>query len=101
MVWCSNKDNWALSGDVESTSRTYLPKEDACDGTPENERGLVGQVGRERERFDLVRHADGLSSWWKSSDRSESAVGLVQPGRVVGDVHVIRAPSVGRKCARS
>lgn len=59
MMWCSNKDNWPLSGDVEGTSRTYLPEEDACDGTPEEKRGLVGEVGRQRERFHLGRHADG------------------------------------------
>ena len=58
MVWCSDEDNWTISGDVEGTSRTYLPEEDACDGAPDDEGGLVGEVGRKRERFHLVRHPD-------------------------------------------
>lgn len=63
MMRCANKDYWALSGDVEGTSRTYLPEEDACDDAPEEEGGFVGQVGRKRERFHLVRHADGPCRW--------------------------------------
>jgi len=58
MVWCCNKDDRAISGDVEGTSRTYLSEEDTCDGAPEDERGLVGNVGRKRERFWRVRHTD-------------------------------------------
>jgi hypothetical protein len=59
MMWCTNEDNWALPGDVESTSRTNLPEEDACNGAPEEEGGLVGELGRKRERFHLFRHAGG------------------------------------------
>lgn len=56
---CPDEDNWTLSGDVESASRTYLPEEDACDGAPEEEGGLVGELGRKWEGFHLVGHADG------------------------------------------
>jgi len=45
MVGCYHENDWAISGNVEGTPRTYLSKEDACDDTPEEERGLVGQVG--------------------------------------------------------
>jgi hypothetical protein len=58
MVWCCYENDRAISGDVEGAPRTYLPEEDTCDDAPEDERGLVGQVGRKRERFLMVRHAD-------------------------------------------
>jgi hypothetical protein len=45
MMWSSDEDYWTLSGDVEGTPRTYLPEEDACDDAPEDEGGLVGEVG--------------------------------------------------------
>lgn len=58
MVRCCHEDDRAIFGDVEGTSGAYLPEEDASDHAPEDEGGLVGQVGRERERFWMVRHAD-------------------------------------------
>jgi hypothetical protein len=58
MVWCCYKDDRAISGDVEGAPGTYLSEEDTCDDAPEDERGLVGNVGRKRERFLRVRHAD-------------------------------------------
>ena len=45
MVRCCHENDGAISGDVEGTSRTYLPKEDTCDGAPDDEGGFVGQVG--------------------------------------------------------
>ena len=44
MMWCCHEDDRAIPGDVEGTSRAYLPKEYACDSAPEDEGGLVGQV---------------------------------------------------------
>ena len=58
MVWCCHKDDRAISGYVEGTPRTYLSEEDTCDGAPEDEGGLVGNLGRKRERFLRVRHTD-------------------------------------------
>ena len=58
MVWCCHENDRPISGDVEGTSRTYLPEEDTCNCAPDDEGGLVGQVGRKRKRFCMVRHAD-------------------------------------------
>ena len=58
MMRCCHEDYRAISGNVECTSRAYLPEEDAGHHAPEDEGGLVGQVGRERERFWMVGHAD-------------------------------------------
>ena len=45
MVRCCHENDRAISWDVEGTSRTYLPEEDTCDCAPDDEGGLVGQVG--------------------------------------------------------
>lgn len=58
MMRCCHKNDRTILGNVEGTSRAYLPEEDTCDDAPEDEGGLVGQVGREREGFWMVRHAD-------------------------------------------
>lgn len=56
VMWCCDKNDRTIPGDVEGTSRTYLSEEDTCDGAPEDERGLVGNVRRKGERFLAVRH---------------------------------------------
>ena len=58
MVRCRHKNDRAISRNVEGPSRTYLSEEDTCDCAPDDEGGLVGQIGRKRERFCTVRHAD-------------------------------------------
>jgi len=95
MVRCYHEDDRAISGDVESTSRTYLPEEDACDHAPEDEGGLVGQVRRKRERFYMVRHVGvgrrTSQAMIKVKDRSVSSRSVwTRPRRAVGDAHVTK-----------
>jgi hypothetical protein len=75
MMWSYNKNHWAFPGDVEGTSGTYLPEENAGDHAPKEKGGLVGHVGRKWERFYMVRHADDDESW------GIAAVGLETTGQ--------------------
>ena len=93
MVWCCHKDDRAISGDVESTPRTYLSKEDTCDGAPEDEGGLVGNVGGKRERFWRVRHTD-VGKQERVRSRPRDILGVTLAECDVGDAHVISATMI-------